>query len=46
MANWESRTLAESGIVRDIGEQASLAADSVTALATQISKIAEGAKLV
>ena len=46
MANWESRTLAESGIVKKIGEEAAAAADSVTGLAVQIQKVAEGAKLV
>ena len=46
MASWEQKTLAESGIVKEIGEQAAAAGEKVTELATQVAKVAEGAKLI
>jgi hypothetical protein len=45
MAKWESKTLAESGIIKAVGEQATAAIESVNAVMTLISGGAEVAKL-
>jgi hypothetical protein len=41
MAKWESKTLAESGIIKAVGEQATAAIESVNAVMTLISGGAE-----
>ena len=45
MAKWEQKTLAESGIISAVGEQATAAIESVSAVLELISGGAEIAKL-